>query len=253
MASRRPCDSVRPACEVSISRSLQDKCSVRPAAQTPIHQHLVYIKAHSPLTAETNRKAARIAAATGGRRAGGRPGRPSRCPRPGPRLQRAHPMHSPAAHSAPIEVQSRTLGSRGLCTAQGHLGRPQPRTLPGRPVPPAEPVWHRSPGFRGIPSATRSRASQGPSAAALGGESGHGMELRGPGLCQALAGRPFHQGTRAVPGDMGPIGAAAGGSAADRPLRPARTLTTWPVKRRRSERGRWCGQEPHLPLHRWRD
>lgn len=40
--------------------SLQDKCCVRPAAQTPIYHHLMYIKAVSPLIAKANRNAASI-------------------------------------------------------------------------------------------------------------------------------------------------------------------------------------------------
>lgn len=55
-------------------RSLRDKCRVRPAARTPIHHHLICIKALSPLIAKTNKKSCidHGAATRGGRRCAAR-------------------------------------------------------------------------------------------------------------------------------------------------------------------------------------
>lgn len=137
-------------------RSLQDKWGGRPAARTPIHHHLMCIKARSPLIAKTNKKSRidhRQQQAGGGRGAAGcsaplfpslstlgqRPRSWGQAPAYRGQVTRAgqlSPLH-PRPKSCP--GQMRKLRHRGICGRQ--VSHKEDWAALAGPVPTAGTVW----------------------------------------------------------------------------------------------------------------
>lgn len=137
-------------------RSLQDKWGGRPAARTPIHHHLMCIKARSPLIAKTNKKSRidhRQQQAGGGRGAAGcsaplfpslsilgqRPRSWGQAPAYRGQVTRAgqlSPLH-PRPKSCP--GQMRKLRHRGICGRQ--VSHKEDWAALAGPVPTVGTVW----------------------------------------------------------------------------------------------------------------
>ena len=137
------------ACELSISTPSKTNASSGWPPGPPIHHHLIYIKALSPLITKTNKKSASIPHSNR-QKAGGVRGLPAFCPggAPGLRAQgvrRASPWAGRSPGLCPLRMEEEAEGSLARkCPAplEPFWADPSPELTPAGLVLPARP-WQK--------------------------------------------------------------------------------------------------------------